>query len=150
MATALATRIERASGTSSSTALVKVRTTPASLPGAAIGPSRAVTLAGLVLRLYCLGAKNLWLDEMWSVVVARMPLQSVLWTARTQDPNSANSQFFIVLDEASHLTGMYTVVGEVVAGMAVVDKIKKGPEAQNGAVADPDVMLKVQVAADVK
>jgi Mrp family chromosome partitioning ATPase/capsular polysaccharide biosynthesis protein len=53
---ALATRIERASGTSSSTALVKIRVTPASLPGAAIGPSRAVTLAGLVLVAIISGA----------------------------------------------------------------------------------------------
>jgi Mrp family chromosome partitioning ATPase/capsular polysaccharide biosynthesis protein len=53
---ALATRIERASGTSSSTALVKIRLTPASLPGAAIGPSRAVTLAGLVLVAIISGA----------------------------------------------------------------------------------------------
>jgi peptidylprolyl isomerase len=76
--------------------------------------------------------------------------RGIVGMARSNSRDSANSQFFIVLDEASHLTGMYTVVGEVVAGMAVVDKIKKGPEAQNGAVADPDVMLKVQVAADVK
>src|SRR5712671_5883213 len=53
--------------------------------------------------------------------------RGIVGMARTNDPNSANSQFFIVLDEASHLTGMYTVVGEVVAGMDVVDKIKKGP-----------------------
>ena len=57
------------------------------------GPALAIlaglTLAGFLLRLYCLGAKNLWLDEMWSVVIARMPLHSVLWSARTQDPNAA-------------------------------------------------------------
>jgi len=57
--------------------------------GSALAILGGVTLAGLVLRLYCLGAKNLWLDEMWSVVVARMPLYSVLWSARTQDPNAA-------------------------------------------------------------
>jgi len=76
--------------------------------------------------------------------------RGIVGMARTNDPNSANSQFFIVLDEASHLNRQYTVVGEVVAGMDVVDKIKKGPPAQNGAVTDPDVMLKVQVAADAK
>jgi peptidylprolyl isomerase len=69
--------------------------------------------------------------------------------ARTQDPNSANSQFFIVLGDASHLNGSYTVVGEVVSGMDVVDKIKKG-EGGSGAVTDPDRMLKVQVGADAK
>ena len=69
--------------------------------------------------------------------------------ARTQDPNSANSQFFIVLGDASHLNGGYTVVGEVVSGMDAVDKIKKG-EGQSGSVTDPDRMLKVQVGADAK
>jgi cyclophilin family peptidyl-prolyl cis-trans isomerase len=69
--------------------------------------------------------------------------------ARTSNPNSANSQFFIVTGQASHLNGMYTVVGEVVAGMDVLDKIKKG-DPRSGSVPDPDVMLKVQVAADAK
>jgi peptidylprolyl isomerase len=69
--------------------------------------------------------------------------------ARTSDPNSANSQFFIVIGEASHLNGMYTVVGEVVSGLDVTDKIKKG-DGQSGKVNDPDRMLKVQVAADAK
>jgi peptidylprolyl isomerase len=76
--------------------------------------------------------------------------RGIVGMARTSDPNSANSQFFIMLDEASHLNGSYTVVGEVVSGMDVVDKIKKGSQAQNGAVSDPDRMLKVQVAADAK
>jgi len=57
--------------------------------GSVLAILAGVTVAGFVLRLYCLGAKNLWLDEMWSVVVARMPLYSVLWSARTQDPNAA-------------------------------------------------------------
>ena len=50
----------------------------------------------------------------------------------------------------SGLNGQYTVVGQVVSGMDVVDKIKKGPKAANGAVTDPDKMLKMQVAADAK
>ena len=70
--------------------------------------------------------------------------------ARTNDPNSANSQFFICFADSPWLNGQYTVVGLVVSGMDVVDKIKKGPESQNGAVSDPDRMLKVQVAADAK
>jgi peptidylprolyl isomerase len=77
-------------------------------------------------------------------------VRGMVGMARSRDPNSANSQFFIVNGDASHLNGMYTVVGQVVSGMDVVDKIKKGPEAQNGAVTDPDRMLKVQVAADAK
>ncbi len=68
--------------------------------------------------------------------------------ARAQDPNSANSQFFICFDEASFLNGQYTVVGKVESGMELVDKIKQGDEANNGSVSDPDRMIKVRVAAD--
>lgn len=67
--------------------------------------------------------------------------------ARSQDPNSANSQFFICFDDASFLNGQYTVVGEVVKGMDVVDKIKKGRADNNGSVADPDVIVKAHIEA---
>ena len=67
--------------------------------------------------------------------------------ARSQDPNSANSQFFICFDDASFLNGQYTVVGEVVKGMDVVDKIKKGRTDNNGSVADPDVIVKARIEA---
>src|SRR4051812_36028412 len=71
--------------------------------------------------------------------------------ARSQDPNSANSQFFICFGDASFLNNQYTVVGEVTSGMEVADKLKKAPAgSQSGAVADPDKMVKVQVAADMK
>jgi peptidylprolyl isomerase len=76
--------------------------------------------------------------------------RGVVGMARTSDPNSANSQFFIMLAENPSLNGKYTVVGEVVSGMNVVDKIKKGPESDNGAVSNPDKMTHVQVAADAK
>ncbi len=76
--------------------------------------------------------------------------RGVVGMARTQDPNSANSQFFIMYAENSGLNGQYTVIGQVVSGMDVVDKIKKGPESANGAVSDPDKILKMQVAADAK
>ena len=59
--------------------------------------------------------------------------------------DSANSQFFIVYGDASFLNGKYTVIGEVLSGMDVADKIKKGEPVQN-----PDKMTKVQVAADAK
>ncbi|MBN8968508.1 MAG: peptidylprolyl isomerase [Rhizobiales bacterium] len=65
--------------------------------------------------------------------------------ARAGDPNSANSQFFICFGDASFLNGKYTVVGDVVSGMDVVDKIKRGEPVQ-----DPDKMVKVQVASDIK
>lgn len=64
--------------------------------------------------------------------------------ARSQDPDSANSQFFIMFDEGSFLNGQYTVVGKVVSGMENVDKIKRG-EGGNGEVSDPDRMIKVSV-----
>jgi peptidylprolyl isomerase len=59
--------------------------------------------------------------------------------------DSANSQWFICFGDASSLNGQYTVIGEVLSGMDVVDKIKKGEPVQN-----PDKMVKVQVAADAK
>jgi peptidylprolyl isomerase len=68
--------------------------------------------------------------------------------ARSQDPDSANSQFFITFADASFLNNQYTVVGKVVAGMDVVDKIKKGSKADNGSVADPDKIVKMQLATD--
>ncbi|WP_375702062.1 peptidylprolyl isomerase [Bartonella sp. AA89HNZF] len=60
--------------------------------------------------------------------------------ARSQDPDSANSQFFICFDDAAFLNGQYTVVGEVIKGMDVVDKIKKGTTSNNGSVENPDVI----------
>jgi cyclophilin family peptidyl-prolyl cis-trans isomerase len=64
--------------------------------------------------------------------------------ARSQNPNSANSQFFIMFDQGSFLNGQYTAVGKVVSGMEAVDKIKRG-EGGNGEVSDPDRMIKVTV-----
>lgn len=64
--------------------------------------------------------------------------------ARSQDPNSANSQFFIMFADGGFLNGQYTVVGKVIAGMDYVDKIKRG-EGGNGEVTDPDRMIKVTV-----
>ena len=71
--------------------------------------------------------------------------RGIVGMARTSDPNSANSQFFIMFADGSSLNGKYTVVGEVVSGMDVVDKIKRGEP-----VTDPDKMVKVQVASDIK
>jgi len=68
--------------------------------------------------------------------------------ARAQNPNSANSQFFIMFAPAPFLDGQYTIVGNVESGMEAVDAIKRGDDAQNGAVTDPDRMLKVRIAAD--
>lgn len=77
--------------------------------------------------------------------------RGVVGMARSSDPNSANSQFFICFADASFLNGKYTVIGDVVSGMDVVDKLKKAPPgSQSGSVTDPDKMVKVQVAADAK
>lgn len=69
--------------------------------------------------------------------------------ARTNDPNSANSQWFICFAPSDWLDGQYTVWGQVTAGMEHVDQIKKG-EGQGGSVRDPDKMVSVKVAADVE
>ncbi len=67
--------------------------------------------------------------------------------ARTMDPHSANSQFFICFAEANFLDGQYTVWGEVIEGMEHVDAIKRGA-GQNGIVSDPDKIVRMVVAAD--
>jgi peptidylprolyl isomerase len=74
--------------------------------------------------------------------------RGVVGMARSQDPDSANSQFFITYDDASFLNGQYTVVGEVVDGMEAVDALEKGPEANNGMVENPDRIVSMKVAAD--
>jgi peptidylprolyl isomerase len=71
--------------------------------------------------------------------------RGVVGMARTSDPNSANSQFFIMFADGAFLNGKYTVVGEVVSGMDVIDKLKKGEPPAN-----PDKIVKMQVAADAK
>jgi|APTNR8051073442_1049403.scaffolds.fasta_scaffold01625_10 peptidylprolyl isomerase len=70
--------------------------------------------------------------------------------ARAQDPNSANSQFFIMFGDGAFLNGQYTVWGEVVAGMETVDKIKKGDVNNNGKVTQPDKIVKMQLASDIR
>src|SRR3954467_786143 len=73
-----------------------------------------------------------------------------LGMARSQSPNSANSQFFICYEGCGSLTGQYTLFGEVVSGMDAVDKIKKGSQANNGQVSSPDKIIKMQLASDAK
>jgi peptidylprolyl isomerase len=71
--------------------------------------------------------------------------RGIVGMARTSDPNSANSQFFVMYADGAFLNGQYTVVGEVLSGMEAVDKLKKGEP-----VVQPDRMVTVRVAADVK
>ena len=68
--------------------------------------------------------------------------------ARSSDPNSADSQFFIVLDDATFLDKQYTVWGRVIEGMEFVDNIKKG-DPRSGAMDNPDKIISLRVAADV-
>lgn len=75
--------------------------------------------------------------------------RGVVGMARTQDPNSANSQFFIMFDRVPSLDTQYTVLGRVISGMEVVDSIKKGSRRANGVVEGArDRMVSVKVAAD--
>ncbi len=77
-------------------------------------------------------------------------LRGTLSMARARNPDSADSQFFIVLAPARHLDRQYTVWGRVVDGMKHVDSIRKGDPRRDGAVEDPDVIVRMRVAADVK
>ena len=78
--------------------------------------------------------------------------RGIVGMARRGDSvDSANSQFFIMFADGGSLDGQYTVIGEVVQGMDVVDKLKKAPPGSpGGSVTDPDKMVKVQVASDIK
>ena len=67
--------------------------------------------------------------------------RGTLSMARSQDPNSANSQFFICFKPAPSLDRQYTVFGKVIEGMEFVDKIKRGDENNNGSVSDPDKII---------
>jgi peptidylprolyl isomerase len=71
--------------------------------------------------------------------------RGVVGMARAQDPNSANSQFFIMFDEGYFLNGQYTVVGRVTGGLEVLDAIKRGDGPNGSVIGQPDVMQKVTV-----
>ena len=75
-------------------------------------------------------------------------VRGTLGLARAQDPDSGDSQFFICFAPAPFLDGKYTIFGQVVSGMEAVDAIKKGDPDRNGAVTDPDRILRMQIAAD--
>lgn len=78
--------------------------------------------------------------------------RGTLGMARSQSPNSANSQFFICFDNqgCSGLTGQYTVFGEVVAGMEFIDRVKKGSASDNGSVSNPDSIVRMVMAKDAR
>jgi peptidylprolyl isomerase len=78
--------------------------------------------------------------------------RGVVSMARSNEPNSADSQFFIVLKDSFYLDGNYTVFGRVISGMEYVDKIKKGSSAANGSILDgnPDVIVSMAIGSDVE
>ena len=71
-------------------------------------------------------------------------VRGIVGMARSQNPNSANSQFFIMLEDSMHLNNQYTVWGKVLKGMDVVDKIKKGDQLDNGKVDEPDFIKTIK------
>jgi peptidylprolyl isomerase len=77
-------------------------------------------------------------------------VRGTLSMARSSDPDSADSQFFIVFARSRFLDGKYTVWGKVTDGMEHVGKIKRGDESRNGSVNDPDKIIRMRVAADAK
>jgi peptidylprolyl isomerase len=76
--------------------------------------------------------------------------RGTLGMARASDPDSANSQFFICLDQASFLNGKYTVFGEVTSGMEFIDKLKAGTQENNGKVDHPDKIITLRFAPDAQ
>ena len=76
--------------------------------------------------------------------------RGVVGMARSALPNSADSQFFIMLGSSTSLDGKYTVWGQVIEGMENVDKITKGDSADNGRVARPDKIVHMYIASDKK
>ena len=77
-------------------------------------------------------------------------VRGVVSMARAASPASADSQFFIMLGDSEWLDNKYSVWGRVTSGMEHVDKIKKGDEARNGSVSNPDKIVTMRVAADVE
>lgn len=74
-------------------------------------------------------------------------IRGTVGMARTSDPNSANSQFFICFAPTPNLDGQYTIVGQVTSGMTAIDKLKKG-SGESGMVTNPDKIVKMQLASD--
>jgi len=97
------------------------------------------------------GAVKLLIRHMKNAEFSKVPFErGAVGMARSQSPNSADSQFFIMFAAEPSLNGQYTIWGRVTGGMEHVDAIKKGANSRNGEVDNPDRIVKLQVAADVK
>lgn len=88
------------------------------------------------------------LDDLKAEFNKEPHIRGAVSMARAQHPDSANSQFFIVFDDARFLDEQYTVFGRVIDGMEHIDAIKKGDDRMNGQVDDPDSIIKMVVASD--
>ncbi len=77
-------------------------------------------------------------------------VRGIVGMARSASPDSADSQFFIMLGSAPSLDGRYTAIGRVLDGMELVDRIKKGDPSDNGMVSKPDKLIRAQLLSDVK
>ena len=95
------------------------------------------------------GAGGSELPNLQAEFSSKKHVRGIVSMARSSNPNSANSQFFIVYKDASWLDNQYTVWGRVTSGMEFVDNIRKG-HPQSGEVDDPDKIVSMRVAADVK
>jgi peptidylprolyl isomerase len=88
------------------------------------------------------------MDDLKAEFSDQLFVKGVVGMARSNSPDSANSQFFIMFDDAPFLNGNYTIVGRVISGMDVVEAIKKGDSANNGSVSKPDFMRSVTMKSD--
>ena len=127
------------------------RRDPVSLPlETAIGPEDTAKFG--YIRGFPIGTQASFFSEMSfdNKVESYIPhCPGVVSTARTDDPNSANAQFFLMRHQAEHLDRAYTAWGRVVVGEDVVLAIKPGPDARDGLVENPDILKSAKVAADL-
>ena len=127
------------------------RRDPAALPlDATIGPEDTARFG--YIKGFPIGTQASFFAEMSvdGMVESYMPhCKGIVSTARTDDPNSANSQFFLMRGQAEHLDRKYTAWGRVVQGEDVVMAIKHGPDARDGLVENPDILKSAKVAADL-
>ncbi|MFZ4125539.1 MAG: peptidylprolyl isomerase [Rickettsiales bacterium] len=96
------------------------------------------------------GSGNSELPDIQAEFSTAKHIRGTVSMARTNDPNSANSQWFICFKPVPQLDGQYTIWGQVIQGMEFVDNIKKGNPEDNGSVSNPDKIVTLRIAADVE